>query len=140
MMEPSRLLITLAGLLGAVAVAMGAYAAHGMAETFGPEAAHRAALGAQYQLPHAVALFVSGFVAPGLARGRVALAAGVLFTLGAILFPGALYLLAFGGPGILGIIAPIGGLCLIAGWLMLAIAGLGGRHAAPKGKGDQFPH
>ena len=122
----------LAGLLGAVAVAMGAYAAHGMTEAFGPDAARRAALGAQYQLLHAIALFVVGFAAPRLARRRVAHAAGTLFALGSVLFPGALYILAFGGPGTAGMIAPIGGLCLIAGWVMLAIAGAGGRGATAK--------
>lgn len=132
--------MTLAGLLGAVAVAMGAYAAHGMTEVFGPDAARRAALGAQYQLPHAVALFVAGFAAPGLAREWAAHAAVTLFALGAVLFPGALYLLAFGGPGTAGMIAPVGGLCLIAGWVMLAIAGAGGRRAGANGRDDRYPH
>jgi uncharacterized membrane protein YgdD (TMEM256/DUF423 family) len=50
-------------------------------------------------------------------------AAGWLFIVGTILFSGSLYLLAVTGQRWLGAITPLGGLCFIAGWLALAIAG-----------------
>lgn len=120
----------LAGLLGAVAVAMGAYAAHGLAASFGAEAAERAALGAGYQLAHAAALFLAGFAAPAMARPRLMLTAGGFLAVGATIFPGALYALALGGPPAAGAVAPIGGSAMILGWLLLGAAGLGGRKPA----------
>jgi uncharacterized membrane protein YgdD (TMEM256/DUF423 family) len=52
----------------------------------------------------------------------IALVAQCLFLLGSVLFPGALYALAFGGPRWMGAVAPIGGAAFILGWLALALA------------------
>ncbi len=128
-MTTTRLLMGAAGLLGALGVAMGAYAAHGLEPAFGPEAAERATLGARYQVLHALALFAAAYAANGFTRRRAGLLAAALFLAGGVLFPGALYLLALGGPAAAGAVAPIGGLSLILGWLALGWAGLGGRSA-----------
>jgi uncharacterized membrane protein YgdD (TMEM256/DUF423 family) len=56
--------------------------------------------------------------------GKLAVATQILFLLGSILFSGALYSLAFGGPRWFGAVAPIGGLALIVGWLCVALAAL----------------
>ena len=55
-------------------------------------------------------------------NGRTAIVAQCLFFVGSVLFPGALYALAFGGPRWLGAVAPIGGTAFILGWLSLALA------------------
>jgi uncharacterized membrane protein YgdD (TMEM256/DUF423 family) len=98
----------LAALSGALAVMAGAFGAHG-AEA---RAAELLRIGGHYQLVHAVAALVAlrlGAAGPGW-----------LFVVGAALFAGSLYGLAFGGPRLLGPITPIGGALMIAGWLWLA--------------------
>ena len=50
-----------------------------------------------------------------------------LFAAGVLLFSGSLYALALTGIRVLGAIAPIGGACFIAGWVLLALAGLASR-------------
>ena len=106
----------LAALSGAVAVAAGAFGAHGA----GPRAAELLKTGAHYQLIHSVA----ALVALGRPRGSTAAWA---FVLGGAIFAGSLYALAFGAPRVLGAITPIGGLALIGGWVWLALGALRGR-------------
>ncbi|MDB5717081.1 MAG: hypothetical protein JWM38_508 [Sphingomonas bacterium] len=115
-MKRAGLLTMLAALSGALAVAAGAFAAHGA----GARAAELLRTGAQYQLIHAVA----ALVAVGQPRGR---AAAWLFIGGAAVFAGTLYAMAFGAPRILGAVTPIGGIGLILGWLWLALGALRGR-------------
>ncbi len=98
----------LAALSGGVAVAAGAFGAHGA----GGQAQEWLRIGGQYQLIHAVAALVALRLE---ARG-----AGWLFVAGGAIFAGTLYLMAFGAPRWFGAITPIGGALLIAGWLWLA--------------------
>lgn len=119
-------LLALAGVHGAVAVALGAYAAHGMEAVFDPEAVAWVETGSRYQMVHAAALIgtATGLRAAGSRAGRALLAAaGLLFALGALLFPGALYGLAFLQMPFFGAVAPFGGGALILGWMTLAAAG-----------------
>jgi len=104
-----RLVTVLAALSGALAVAAGAFAAHGASG----QAAEWLKTGGQYQLIHAVAALVA------LRMGeRVS---PWLFVAGGALFAGTLYAMAFGGPRWFGAITPIGGVALIAGWVCLAV-------------------
>jgi uncharacterized membrane protein YgdD (TMEM256/DUF423 family) len=105
-----RTLLVLAALSGFLAVAFGAFAAHGA----DAHAAELLRTGAQYQIVHALAAFACFCVTPTrrLAPG--------LFLVGTLLFAGSLYALAFGAPGVVGAITPLGGLCFLAGWLALA--------------------
>lgn len=104
-----RLVTVLAALSGALAVAAGAFGAHGATG----QAAEWLRTGGQYQLIHAVAALVA-----------VRMGARVspwLFVGGAGVFAGTLYLMALGLPRWLGAITPIGGAALIAGWVCLAV-------------------
>ena len=105
-----RAITVLAALSGALAVAAGAFGAHG-AEG---QAAEWLRTGGQYQLVHAVAALVA--VRMG-ARGPA-----WLFVGGAFVFAGTLYLMALGLPRWLGAVTPIGGVALIWGWLWLAFS------------------
>ncbi len=98
----------LAALSGALAVAAGAFGAHG-AEA---KAAEWLRTGSHYQLIHAVAALVALRLE---AKGPAA-----LFVVGGAIFAITLYLMALGLPRWLGAITPIGGAALIAGWLWLA--------------------
>jgi len=108
-MRPGRAIEALAALAGALAVIAGAYGAHGAQGA----AAEWLRTGSHYQLVHAVA----ALVAIGRPGGR---AAAWLFVAGGAIFAGTLYAMALGGPLWLGAVTPLGGLALIAGWLVLA--------------------
>lgn len=118
-MDASRLPLLLAALSGALAVTAGAFGAHGASSD---QAKTWLQTGGSYQLTHAVAALAAVLLARQGAPA--ALWAAWLFLFGAALFSGALYGLALGGPRLLGAVAPLGGLGLIAGWLLLAWAAL----------------
>lgn len=115
--------ITVASILGAVGVALGAFGAHALSERLDGRQLEVWSTAVDYQLLHAVALFA--LAAWGSATGRSIQPGAALFTLGVLAFSGSLYVLALGGPRWLGPITPIGGLCLIAGWVSLAWLGRG---------------
>jgi uncharacterized membrane protein YgdD (TMEM256/DUF423 family) len=102
-----------------VAVAAGAFGAHALRARLGPELLAVFETAARYQMYHALALIA---VAWAISRwGTPPLrAAGWLFLTGTILFSGSLYLLALTGVRGLGAVTPFGGLCFLAGWLLLA--------------------
>ncbi|WP_066793713.1 DUF423 domain-containing protein [Sphingomonas soli] len=104
-----RLVTALAALSGALAVAAGAFGAHG-AEG---QAVEWLKTGGQYQLVHAVAALIAIRMGQRISPW--------LFVGGGGVFAGTLYLMALGLPRWLGAITPIGGIMLIVGWLYLAI-------------------
>lgn len=122
-----KIWIAVAGLLGAVGVGMGAYASHGLGfiEDANVREAARATLqtAVQQQMIHALALLGVGALALR-AESRLLALAGLLFTVGVLLFSGLIYLRILGGVDSLRAFVPWGGTCLIAGWLALAAAGL----------------
>jgi len=110
-----------AGLNGAMGVALGAWAAHGLEGRLPPEAMDWIRTGASYQLWHAAALLGLAAVAARHSSRLIAVA-GIGFGLGAFLFGGSLYLYAWTGQGWLALVTPIGGALLIAGWLAVLAA------------------
>ena len=122
----ARLFFGLGAVSGALAVALGAFAAHGLRSRISADALAAFETGARYQMYHALALLA---VAWALGRWPSAWtsAAGWLFVAGTILFSGSLYLLAVTGVRALGAITPLGGLAFILGWLALAGAAWAGR-------------
>ena len=114
-MRGAGLVVRLAALSGFLAVAFGAFAAHGAKDARAAELLHTGAL---YQMTHALAVF--GWLAVRKAGGKTGLTIPALFLIGALLFSGSLYALAFGAPRIVGMVTPFGGLCFLAGWLLLA--------------------
>jgi uncharacterized membrane protein YgdD (TMEM256/DUF423 family) len=125
-MEP-RIWLTLASLWGFIGVAAGAFGAHGVADA---KAKGWLETGGHYQLIHALAVFACYVVWRLMDAGAAGIAAW-LFLAGALIFSGSLYLMAFGGPRILGAVTPIGGLLLLAGWLVLAWATFSGTRSLP---------
>ncbi len=120
--------IALGSLLGAGAVAAGAFGAHGLKPLL--EASGQAAnweTASRYALAHALALVACGLTAalPTAGRAVRSLAtAAWCFTLGTLVFSGCLWVLALTGMRVLGAVVPIGGVLLIAGWMALAWGGL----------------
>jgi uncharacterized membrane protein YgdD (TMEM256/DUF423 family) len=113
-----RIWIALGSLAGFGAVAMAAFAAHGIAD---PTAARIVGSGVQMQGWHALALLATGLWTPR--GGRLAHAAGFAFTAGLLLFCGSVYSLGLAGIS-WGILAPTGGILLMVGWLLLGASAL----------------
>ena len=122
---PSRLILGLAALSGFLAVAAGAFGAHGVTD---PVAKGWLETGGHYQLIHALAAIACVLAAR---QGVGSLASAWLFLAGGLIFSGTLYLMALGAPRILGAVTPIGGLLLLAGWAWLAWSALTGAKGGP---------
>ena len=113
----------LAGANGAVAVLAGAFAAHVLGQRLDPRMLSAFNTAATYHLVHALALGLAALAARGAAARRAHIAAA-LFLAGMLLFCFSLYLLALTGWVWLAFATPVGGLSFVAGWIMLAAAGL----------------
>jgi uncharacterized membrane protein YgdD (TMEM256/DUF423 family) len=111
--------IAIAGVLGALAVAAGAFGAHGLRERLDPRQLAAWTTAAHYQLLHSVVILALGLFEMSTERS-VRLPAALL-TVGVLLFSGSIYLLTLTGLRFLGPVTPLGGLCLIAGWLSLLL-------------------
>ena len=116
---------TLGALSAGLAVAAGAFAAHGLRARLPPDLLAVFETGARYQMYHALGLLAVAWATERW-PGRAAPVAGWLFVTGTALFSGSLYLLALGGPSMLGAVTPFGGLCFLAGWAVLAWSALRG--------------
>ena len=108
-----------------LAVALGAFAAHGLKARLAPDLLAVFETGVRYQMYHALALLAAAW-AVGRWPGSAASAGGWLFVAGTLLFSGSLYALSLGGPRWLGPVTPLGGLAFLAGWACLAWAALKG--------------
>ena len=108
-------LIALGALNAAIAVAAGAFGAHGLRDRLEPRALEIFETAARYQMYHALALILCGLIAT-----RGAATAGWLLQLGIVVFSGSLYALALTGVKGLGAITPLGGLAFLIGWGWLA--------------------
>lgn len=131
--------LAIAAFFGASGVALGALGAHfirdkvkaGILDPFQYDAWQKAAI---YQLFHAIVLlFVFSFYQQ--TQAKLMKAAGWLFTIGILFFSGSVYLLSTQpltemNFGFLGPITPLGGLCFIAGWILLLVQGF--KHNAVK--------
>ena len=118
-----RMSVILAGLNGAMAVGLGAFAAHAMAGSDMDYARGLVEKGAHYQLIHAVALVAIAAVVRQVPDAKLLRAAAYAMLVGIVFFCGALYVIAFTGLSVFGAVAPIGGIAFIVGWLLLAVAG-----------------
>jgi uncharacterized membrane protein YgdD (TMEM256/DUF423 family) len=125
-MKTPALLFGLGSVFGAIAVALGALAAHALRQELADSAMHAFETGVHYQFLHALALCVVALWAAHAESDGATYptVAGWAFVAGIVMFSGSLYVLALGGPRWLGPVTPIGGLALIFGWLALAYGAL----------------
>ncbi|MEO9079212.1 MAG: DUF423 domain-containing protein [Rhodanobacter sp.] len=108
----------LVGIAGASAVLLGAFGAHALRDVLDVRQHELWHTAVDYHVWHALALAL----AAGLGRGRGQRVAVAAFVLGIVLFSGSLYALALGAPRWTGIITPVGGLALVAGWIALGLS------------------
>ena len=114
----ARFLLGSGALVMALGVILGALSAHASKGAAHADAQRLMQTAVLYQLVHGLGLLVIGTLARNAASMWL-VAAGVLLVLGVLFFCGSLWYLALAGRS-LGPIAPLGGLCFIAGWLALA--------------------
>ena len=118
--DPGWRLAAVAAAVGGLAVALGAFGTHGLADAVTPDRLGTWRTAAQYHLVHALAGVGAGALAA--ARGSASARwAGRLFLAGVAVFSGSLYALVLLDLGVLGAVAPLGGLAFIAGWGTLAV-------------------
>ena len=116
-----RTFVALGALFAGLAVAAGAFGAHGLKGRLAPDMLEVFETAARYQMYHALGLLA---VAVAVVRWPSAALAGWCMVAGIVIFCGSLYVLSLSGMRWLGAITPIGGLAFIAGWLVLALAAL----------------
>lgn len=117
-----RAFLALGAVFGFVGVAAGAFGTHALRARLGPERLATFETGVRYELWHALAMFVVVVLrtmGPDAAAESVA---GVLFAVGVVLFSGSLFALALTGERRWGAVTPLGGLCLLGGWVALLVA------------------
>jgi len=117
----SKTILMTAALLMALAVAIGAFGAHGLKSHLSDEMMQIYKTGVEYHFYHALGLLLVGILSLSMPSGWLNWSA-ILLTAGIILFSGSLYLLAVTGVKWLGAITPFGGLSFIAGWVLLFVA------------------
>jgi uncharacterized membrane protein YgdD (TMEM256/DUF423 family) len=118
-----RLFFCVAALFGALAVAAGAFGAHALKARLTPDQLAVFETAARYQMFHALALLAAAWAVSRWPGWRTR-GAGWCFIGGTLIFSGSLYALTLTGIRALGAITPFGGVLLIAGWLLLALAAL----------------
>ena len=100
-------------------VALGAFAAHGLKTKLPAEMFNIFEVGVRYHMYHALALLGVAWASTRW-PGTSVTAAGWLFLAGTVIFSGSLYLLSVTGERWLGAVTPLGGVCFLLGWLLLA--------------------
>ena len=108
----------LGSMLALCAVLFGAFGAHALRETLSTNDSIQIwETAVRYQMWHALALILLSMISEPQSVPKVA---GPCFVVGSLLFSGSLYGLALDGPKWLGPITPLGGLCIMIGWVLLA--------------------
>lgn len=123
-----RLALVASATFGFLAVALGAFGAHGLKARLGPLADGVQRLewwntGAHYQAIHALALGLVAYLATRSSSASVNVAA-YAFIAGILLFSGSLYVMTLTGVRVLGAVTPFGGLAFLVGWAAILVAAL----------------
>ena len=111
-------LVALGAFNAVIAVAAGAFAAHGLKHVLSPEYISTFKTAANYQMVHAIGLILIG-VLNQQNCSRCNTAAAIFMFAGIVLFSGSLYLLTLTGVTWLGMVTPFGGVCFLIAWLTL---------------------
>jgi uncharacterized membrane protein YgdD (TMEM256/DUF423 family) len=113
-------LAAMGAIIALLGVALGAFGAHALKDRLGVAGLATYHTGTEYHLVHALAILtVASFAGRSLSERR-ALLVGRLFVAGIVLFSGSLYALAVSGVRVLGAVTPLGGVCFLTAWALLA--------------------
>jgi len=114
-------ILVMAGVSGLVAVAIGAFGAHGLKGKLDGSMLSAFQTGVQYHFYHTFALAFIAILLMKFPANSLFIGASWAFLIGIVLFSGSLYGLALGAPRWLGPITPLGGLSFIIGWSLWAV-------------------
>ena len=118
-----KIVFLFAAFAGALGVVLGAFGAHSLRGSIEPRLMETFQTAVQYQLIHALALLMVSLTMGWLGQSLSFEISAYAFMAGVILFSGSLYGLVFTDMKWLGPVTPLGGLCLIVGWLALLVGG-----------------
>ncbi len=122
MRSHTKVFIFLGGVNAALAVMLGAVAAHSLKPVLSEKLMTTFQTGTKYHFYHAIGLFVVAFVSTLLPESKLVKVSGWMMFAGIILFSLGLYILALSGIHWFGALTPIGGISFISAWSLLAIA------------------
>ena len=118
-----KMIFLFAAFAGAIGVVFGAFGAHALRGSIEPRLIETFQTAVQYQLIHALALLLVSLTMGWLGQSLSFEISAYAFMAGIILFSGSLYGLVLTEMKWLGPVTPLGGLCLIVGWLALLVGG-----------------
>jgi uncharacterized membrane protein YgdD (TMEM256/DUF423 family) len=118
----SKIFIILGSLNAFLAVALGAFGAHGLQSKLNEQMLATYQTGVKYHMMHALGLILIGIISRWTSDSLLINWSGWFTCAGIVLFSGSLYLLSISGIRWLGAITPLGGLSFLAGWILMAIA------------------
>ena len=118
---PSTSFIKVGSILAFLAVAAGAFGAHGLKNILSSQMLEVYHTAVDYHMWHAIGLLIIGLIQQHKPSSLLSKSAYFMLA-GITLFSGSLYAMSLSGYKILGIITPIGGICLLIAWALLAMA------------------
>lgn len=116
-----KLFLMIGAVNGFLAVALGAFGAHGLEGKISEKAIGTWEKAVHYQMFHTMAILVTGMLMAKFQQIGPLTAAGWLFLAGIILFSGSLYLYALTSIKTFAMITPVGGVLFLIGWAMLLV-------------------
>lgn len=116
-----KVFLLIAAVFGFLAVALGAFGAHGLEGKITEKALKNWEKAVQYQMFHTMAIVFVALLLDKLQSAQLT-TAGWFFTLGVVLFSGSLYFYSTTGQKFLAMITPFGGVAFLIGWLFFAYA------------------
>ena len=120
----ARVTLVIGAVLLAAATGLGAYASHGLDAHLQPDALASFGIGVDYQFYHSLGLLVVALLIDRFPAASALKLSAILIVLGIVLFSGGVYASSLTGPRWIAHLAPVGGLSLIAAWLVAAYAAI----------------
>lgn len=134
MFHSQRLILIAAGCLVLfAATALGAYGTHGVQGVVDAARWSAYEVAVDYQFYHGLGIIVAGILAERYPDSRLVAWSGWILLIGVTAFSGSIYATTFGAPEAVGALAPVGGLTMMAGWLLLALGVWRARHSRSAG-------
>lgn len=119
-----KLFLIIGAILGFLAVALGAFGAHGLEGRLSEKAMANWGKAVDYQMFHTMAIIAVALLLAKFEGSGLLISSGWLFLAGIVLFSGSLYAYAFTGITSIAMITPIGGLSFLVGWILLGIGAM----------------
>lgn len=117
-----KIFVIIGAINALLAVALGAFGAHGLEGKLEQKYMDIWKTGVQYQMFHALGLLIVAILAGKYPASSLISWSGWLLFIGIVLFSGSLYVLSLTKVHILGVITPLGGISFLIGWFLLVLA------------------